>query len=250
MRVTYRVRDTRTYWEERWSSIPADAPAENRDVYPLRYAELTIGSREGRILEAGCGNGRVLRFYKERGYDIVGMDYIRTALDKLAGTDPELLLGQGDIRDLCYADASFRYVLAFGLFHNLDPRELGPALRETLRVMEPGGRLCASFRADNLHNRLIDWRTGKPASPTDPRQFHKVNLTRAELVGQFQAAGFRIEQLHAVENMPFLYRFQPFRAPGHRQWDESRGRREGYRLSAPGARIQKMLMKGWKQSVL
>jgi len=28
----------------------------------------------GKILEAGCGCGRILGFYKNRGYDIIGTD--------------------------------------------------------------------------------------------------------------------------------------------------------------------------------
>lgn len=242
MRVTYRRQDTKRYWEERWDALPVDAPAENPSVYPLRFAEMAVAPG-GRILEAGCGNGRILRYYKDRGHDILGMDYVQSSIDKLRAADPELEVECGDIRALRHEDGSFRYVLAFGLYHSLPPEEIEGALRETLRVMEPGGRLCASCRADNLHNRLIDRRGDRRrAADGGELHFHKVNLTRRELVRLFEKAGFEVETVHAVENMPFLYKFRLFRARGHKAFDESLGRREGYRLSLLGRAVQGILM--------
>lgn len=246
MRITYRSEDTRTYWERRWQSIPADAPAENPNVYPLRYAELTIrGDKAGRILEAGCGNGRILRYYHDRGYPIVGMDYVQVSIDKLREADPELDVRQGDVRALDFADGHFRYVLAYGLYHNLDDADCRRALDETFRVLEPGGKVCASYRADNLHSWLIDRQSERKARSRGPaegeKQFHKMNLTRAEVVARFEAAGFVVETVYAVENMPLLYKLPAFRAAEHREFDESRGRREGYRLSRLGGSIQRSL---------
>ncbi|HET7320954.1 MAG TPA: class I SAM-dependent methyltransferase, partial [Longimicrobiaceae bacterium] len=157
MRITYRHEDTHAYWERRWSGIPADEAAENPDAYPLKYAELAVGGdRVGRILEAGCGNGRILRYYHDRGYAVTGTDYVRVPIEKLRAADPELDVRCGDVRALDFRDSAFRYVLAFGLYHNLEPEDCRRALAETRRVLEPGGRVCASYRADSLHSRLID----------------------------------------------------------------------------------------------
>ena len=38
--------------------------------YPLRYALETVNSKDGAILEAGCGAGRILRYYHDLEYDI------------------------------------------------------------------------------------------------------------------------------------------------------------------------------------
>jgi len=129
---------------------------ENLDAYPIKYAEVAINFEKGRILEAGCGAGRILRYYKNKGNDIVGVDYIYSPLAKLRIVDPGLNLGLCDIRNLIFRDQSFRFVLAFGLYHSLE-KGFRRALKETYRVLEPGGKLCASFRADNLHTRLIDF---------------------------------------------------------------------------------------------
>jgi SAM-dependent methyltransferase len=244
MRVTYRHEETHAYWERRWSGIPADEAAENPAVYPLRYAELAIGGdREGRILEAGCGNGRVLRYYQERGHRITGMDYVSVSVEKLRAADPALDVRCGDVRAMEFPDSAFRYVLAFGLYHNLEPEDCRRALDETYRVLEPGGLVCASYRADNVHSRIIDRAAAQRSGAARGRHFHKMNLTRREVAALFGGAGFAVESVHAVENMPLLYKYRAFRARGHRAFDESRGRREGYRLSAGGRLVQGTLFR-------
>ena len=178
MRITYRTKSIRDYWERRWSSVPADQPMENLDAYPLKYAELTIQSQDGKILEAGCGVGRILRYYKNMGYKIVGIDFIKNAIEKLKEIDSELDVEVGDITNLKFENQSFRYVLAFGLYHNLE-QGLNQAVHETYRVLERGGKVCASFRADNIQTRFTDWlawyRTRKQGADT-PTKFHKLNF--------------------------------------------------------------------------
>ena len=83
MRITYRTRGVREYWTARWDEIPADAPMVNADVYPLKYAQITVKDKKGKILEAGCGAGRILRYYHDRGYDVIGIDFIDVAIGKL-----------------------------------------------------------------------------------------------------------------------------------------------------------------------
>ena len=218
---------------------------KNHDAYPLKYAETTIKDRDGRILEAGCGAGRILRYYHDLGYDITGMDFIDIAVNKLKKIDSSLKVDVGDIMSLEYADQSFKYVLAFGLYHNLE-HGLDKAVQETYRVLEHGGSVCASFRADNIQTRLTDWLTAKrnkhQHEEKNIRVFHKMNLTRAEFEQLFMRAGFVIDSVWPVENMPILYKFAFFRSAGHKYFDENKARTEGYRLSWLGQRLQNFLM--------
>lgn len=246
MRITYRYANNKNYWTKRWADIPADAPMENANVYPLKYAQMTVKDRAGKILEAGCGAGRILRYYHDRGYDIVGMDFIAVAIDKLKEIDPTLKAEVGDITNLRYADNSFKYLLAFGLYHNLEDG-LDKAVQETYRVVEPGGAVCASFRADNIQTRLTDWLTDRKArrngANKSSKAFHKMNLTRGEYAGLFARAGFVIDFIAPVENMPILYKFPIFRSSSHKKFDENKARSEGYQLSWLGQKLQNILMR-------
>ena len=81
---------------------------------------MTIQNKEGKILEAGCGAGRILRYYHNNGYSIEGFDYIENAINKLREIDSTLDIEVADICNLPYKDNSFDYILAFGLYHNLE----------------------------------------------------------------------------------------------------------------------------------
>lgn len=70
-----------------------------------------------------------------------------------------------------------------------------------------------------------------------------MNLTRKEFEQLFKRAGFIIDSVYPVENMPILYKFTIFRSSGHKKFDENKARKEGYRLSWFGQRLQKFLMK-------
>lgn len=244
MRISYRSANNKDYWTRRWASIPSDHPMENTEAYPLKYALKTIEDREGKILEAGCGAGRILRFFHERGFDILGMDFVAVAVDKLKKTDPSLKAEEGDITNLSYPDGSFKYVLAFGLYHNIE-HGLDRAVAETYRVLEVGGAVCASFRADNIQTRLTDWLADSKeiTNRSKERNFHKLNLTLGEFKSLFEQAGFYVEATYPVQNMPLLYKFSLFRARKHKVFDETLARREGYLLSSVGRILQGILMK-------
>ncbi len=242
MRITYREKNNKEYWNDRWKNIPTDIPMGNTDVYPLKYSEILIKDKDGPILEAGCGNGRVLRFYNNKGFKITGFDFIEVAIEKLKKTDSTLNVDVGDITKLKYADESFKYVLAFGLYHNLE-NGLEDAIKETHRILKNNGKVCASFRADNIQTRLTDWLTTWRTNKNKLKTFHKMNLTRNEFSLLFENHGFEIENIYPVENMPILYKFSIFRAKSHKKFNENLARSEGYKLSVLGQLFQNFLMK-------
>ena len=244
MRITYRKTKNKDYWNERWENIPIDKPMTNTDAYPLKYSQMII-KNDGKILEAGCGNGRILRYYHNNGYEIIGFDFIKVAIDKLQEIDSTLSVEVGDITNLRFPDQSFKYLLAFGLYHNLE-HGLEDAISETCRILTTDGLVCASFRADNIQTRLTDWLTNRRRNLkncNDHPVFHKMNLTKNEFSTLFANNGFHIENIYPVENMPILYKFPFFRAKSHKIFNENIARSEGYRLSRFGQKLQNILMK-------
>ena len=70
MRKTYRNKNNFKYWTDRWSSIDVDQPMQNNTSYPLKYSNLIVNDKDHIILEAGCGVGRILRYYHNKQYKI------------------------------------------------------------------------------------------------------------------------------------------------------------------------------------
>lgn len=248
MRPTYRAHGgVQAYWHGRWQAVPADKGMLNLNRYPGLYAQEILSRVNGAVLEAGCGAGRVLRHFHNPENKIIGIDFIPDILHKIREADPTLRLASGDVTKLPFPDGCFEGVLAFGLYHNLETG-LAEALRETRRVMRAQGLLCASFRADNLQNRALDKiseyeSAGKGRSDRrgPVKYFHKMNYKKRELEEVFPSTGFKIESLHFVENMPFLYKFSAFRARAHKAFDERKARAEGYQLSFFGKVLQSFL---------
>ena len=153
MRKTYRSKNIKEYWVDRWESVAADHAMQNKSKYPLSCSLGILKNTEKenvKILEAGCGTGRLLRFFHEKKYDIIGIDFAENAIRKIIELELDLKAEVGDISKLRFKDNTFTHVLAFGLYHNFEEEMLNISLKETFRVMKRGGLLCASFRADNL----------------------------------------------------------------------------------------------------
>ncbi len=244
MRITYRSSNIKEYWNDRWSSIPVDMAIANENKYPLKYAIDAVALSSEPILEAGCGAGRVLRYFHQRSKNIYGIDYIDCAINKLKEVDKTLNVQVEDIKNLSFQNETFGCVLAFGLYHGLE-NGLSTAIKETHRVIKPNGYLCASFRSDNIQTRINDfiswWKNSKKFLRKD-KFFHKMNLTKSEFVNLLEKNGFRVLSIEPVENMPILYKFAFFRNKRHRHFDENLARSEGYKLSFVGKKIQNLLM--------
>jgi len=246
MRKTYRNKNNFEYWTDRWASLDVDQPMKNDNCYPLKYSNLIVNNKNHIILEAGCGVGRILRYYHNQKYKIIGIDFIKDAVEKLKKIDPSLNVKVGNILNLDFENDYFNTILAFGLYHNFHSESLQKALIETSRVLKKGGKICASFRADNIQESIIDWMNRSKIN--NNMQFHKLNLTKKEFIKLFEDNGFCIEDVFSVQNMPFLYKFKFFRSKDHRAFDENKARLEGYKLSIFGQLIQEFLIKFFPDS--
>jgi hypothetical protein len=111
--------------------------------------------------------------------------------------------------------------------------------------MKKEALLCASFRADNLQNRINDFLADHKSRRTASQKkcFHKLNLRSDELSELFKQLGFVVEKVTPVENMPLFYKFKFFRFKTHRNFNESLGRKEGYKLNLIGKFLQGFLFK-------
>lgn len=101
-------------------------------------------SRRDRVLEVGCGVGRITRALAQRAGSVVGLDVsdemVSRAAANLAGLDNvEVALGNG--RDLSsLPDASFDVAYSFLVFlHVPDPAVTCDYVAEMGRVLRPGG---------------------------------------------------------------------------------------------------------------
>lgn len=95
----------------------------------------------GRLtVEVGCGEGRVCRALKEAGHTVVGVDASPTMVAAAREADPTIPVHLADATALPLGDGEADLAVAFMSLHDFD--QLGSAVREIARVLEPGGLLC------------------------------------------------------------------------------------------------------------
>ena len=100
-----------------------------------------------RVLDAGCGGGRNLRYFLREGYEVhgvdsepVAVDMLRQAAEEWGVADAAERLRVEDVASMSFADASFDVVIANALLHFARDRGHFEAMvAELVRVTTPGG---------------------------------------------------------------------------------------------------------------
>lgn len=115
-------------------SPPLLAAAVRNDMLRAMLAP----NRGDRVVDLGCGSGRVLLWNRDLGAYQVGIDVSPFfAGEARAGVD--LILG--DLRRLPFGDAAFTKAYALDVVEHLSRESLADVLGEAARVLEAGGRL-------------------------------------------------------------------------------------------------------------
>jgi SAM-dependent methyltransferase len=129
-------------WERQAEHWIAWARRPGHDSYLLyRDAFFELVPEPGRAtLEIGCGEGRVARDLAARGHRVTGLDAAPSMVRAAQLADPDREYVVGDAARLPFADRSFDLVVAYNSLMDMD--DMPAAVRETARVLGPGGRLC------------------------------------------------------------------------------------------------------------
>jgi len=96
---------------------------------------------DGRVLELGCGTGRVTIPLAKSGIDLVGIDRSQPMLDRLRRRAKSVAAIRGDIRNLPFKRSRFAMVIApYGILQSLiSERDLTQTLASVARVLTRGG---------------------------------------------------------------------------------------------------------------
>lgn len=130
-------------WEaeaERWV---AWARTPGHDSYWLFHRDVfrkLLPPPPAKVLDVGCGEGRLPRDMKAWGYDVIAVDASATLIGYAREADPAGEYLVADAADLPFEDSSFDLVTAFMTLHDIEDAET--AVREAARVLRAGGSLC------------------------------------------------------------------------------------------------------------
>ncbi|OAB31970.1 hypothetical protein PMSM_18455 [Paenibacillus macquariensis subsp. macquariensis] len=134
----------------------------NIDIY--LFDQLLKGNitKDMRILDAGCGSGRNLRYLLQSGYNVYALDRSEEAIQQVQRLGEKLTLEWSteharveSLEYMSFADASFDFVISSAVLHFAeDERHFDQMVQELWRVLKPGGRLfvrlASSIGIENL----------------------------------------------------------------------------------------------------
>jgi SAM-dependent methyltransferase len=104
-------------------------------------------NKTDKILDAGCGYGRYVKYLGGLGYDIVGIDSSEDAVSVAKENDLDVC--HGDIRQIPYENDSFDAIICFGVVEHIE-EGVEEVLSEFYRVLTDKGKLFISIPTQNI----------------------------------------------------------------------------------------------------
>jgi SAM-dependent methyltransferase len=122
-----------------------DLAAAGHDMHG--EATLVEGYGPGRVLDAGCGTGRVAIELDRRGHQVVGVDLDPEMLAVARAKAPHLTWVEADLADptLDLGQSFDTVVLAGNVLIFVTPGTEGAVIAGLARHLRPGGRLIAGY---------------------------------------------------------------------------------------------------------
>ena len=141
--------------KEAWNRLYGNSPRTWRGVASL--PDIGIG---GRVLDAGCGNGKTSVALKEKGFEVYGIDFSEEAVEYCRRNYGDTFV-VSDCASVPFPDSFFDGIFAVHLTEHLDDYEIGMFASECYRILRPGGRVFVrSFSPGDMRDDGRSFRNG------------------------------------------------------------------------------------------
>jgi ubiquinone/menaquinone biosynthesis C-methylase UbiE len=177
-----------------------------------------------KLLDVGCGNGRLLDFFKDHSIEYTGLDNNKKLLTLAKKAHPKAEFKYGDILKIPFPANTFDTVWCIAVLHHIPTEELQlKALKEMHRVLKSKGKLMLTvwnlwqlkylkYIDEKTHDSFIPWgpsfakaSDGKPEKKTT-RYYHA--FTSPEVRKLLKKSGFELKKeikLKGNFNLSYVY---------------------------------------------
>ncbi len=125
-----------------YNSIAAEFDQTRRTPWPEFSHFIEYVNNNAKVLDLGCGNGRVNTLLKPKDVDYLGLDSSSGLIEKAQINHPEAHFVIGDMVDLKLPDNNFDVIFSIASFHHIPSKKLRKqAVDEIYRVLKKDGIL-------------------------------------------------------------------------------------------------------------
>jgi SAM-dependent methyltransferase len=136
--------------------------ARGQDIHGEAALVADLLPAPARVLDAGCGTGRVAVRLAELGYDVVGVDVDASMLDVARAAAPDLDWRLADLSSFDLGETFDMVLVAGNTIPLLEPGTLLAACDRLRHHLTPGGAVVCGFGLDAAH-----LPAGCPPTPLD-----------------------------------------------------------------------------------
>jgi SAM-dependent methyltransferase len=202
-------------WDKWWDGVTPLSEIRMWDFYGGRQWISKYTPRFGKIVEAGCGVGRYVFYFRKMGLDIDGVDFSQEVIHRLNIYKEEICSESkficGDITNLPYCDDSVSGYISLGVVeHFIEGPQL--ALKDAFRALRPGGIAIIttpniSFSQKYFRNktRIREW--VKKILKYPPKPFFQYEYRPKTLKKFLEKEGFLVTR---YEGCDLFYAFREF----------------------------------------
>jgi SAM-dependent methyltransferase len=166
-----------------WGSTPEFVGPRHALRERLLFSLFVRGEPGRKVLNAGAGQGSFTQLLEHEGYDVTSMDLSPPAVALLRERVHGPVVA-GDVANMPFEDSAFDAVILGEVLEHIVQDD--QALRETSRVLKPGGVVAISVPADSL-----------PFGPAAEWAGHVRHYSEQELRSLCVEAGLEIEAFTA-----------------------------------------------------
>ncbi len=151
--------DKKEYDINTWEQVISDLPKAYKEWFEEEKVYLRKNiTKDSKVLEVGCGEGRSLRDILPVTKNIFGIDHDPKAIEdaKISFSKyPAVKLSVADARKLPFEDESFDYVICMTTFANFGEDKI-KVLKEMKRVLNDNGKIILSVYSEDAFDERMN----------------------------------------------------------------------------------------------
>ena len=125
-----------------WDYKNPSAERKKQDDHIVDFIEYYNFEKNLKVLDCGCADGRNSEYLINEGFDVTGVDFSQTVIERTQKRLPKGKFLTGDIRKLDKIESnSFDFLIDAGALHVNFPKDIISIIEEYHRILKPSGKM-------------------------------------------------------------------------------------------------------------